>query len=186
MSDGGDGFGEVLARLLDVKAMAAATIDAAHRPRDAQWWWQSKKSIAIIESAQVIGLALLPPKRFHPFQLDTFGLGLVIQAALSQHPEQILIGIGGSATNDGGFGLARALGWKFLDGAGREISAWTKLESLHALVEAPGPPNLVRLLSPLMCKTLLGPPGASRIYGPQRSSSGRHGPCGSMLAAVGE
>jgi glycerate kinase len=169
MSDGGDGFGEVLARLLDVKARTTATIDAAHRPRDAQWWWQSKKSIAIIESAQVIGLALLPPKRFHPFQLDTVGLGLVIQAALSQHPEQILIGIGGSATNDGGFGLARSLGWKFLDGAGRKISAWTKLESLHALVEAPGPAKPCEIAVAVDVQNpLLGPSGASRIYGPQK------------------
>src|SRR5262245_3566605 len=70
MSDGGDGFGEVLASLLSVQARATRTVDAAHRPCDATWWWEATARTAIIESARVIGLALLPPKHYHPFDLD--------------------------------------------------------------------------------------------------------------------
>src|ERR1044071_10178328 len=72
MSDGGDGFGEVLSRLLKVEERTLATVDAAHTPLQAKWWWDSGTGTAIIESARIIGLALLPAKKFHPFDLDTF------------------------------------------------------------------------------------------------------------------
>src|SRR5208282_5534663 len=81
MSDGGDGFGEVLSTLLEAQARRQPTLDALHRPLRGTWWWQAKEKIAIVESANVIGLAMLPPKKFHPFQLDTFGLGKLLLAA---------------------------------------------------------------------------------------------------------
>src|SRR5206468_11929707 len=102
MSDGGDGFGEVLVRLLKLQERTIATLDAAHAPLQAKWWWDPKTRTAIIESAKIIGLALLPTKKFHPFDLDTFGLGAVLQAAADINARQCLMGIGGSATNDGG------------------------------------------------------------------------------------
>ena len=88
---------------------------------------------AIIESAAVIGLAMLPPRRFHPFQLDTLGLGAVVRAAASRGARRCLMGIGGSATNDGGFGLARALGWEFLDRRAKSIERWTGLGRLERI-----------------------------------------------------
>src|ERR1700756_1294305 len=108
MSDGGDGFGEVLSGLLHAKKIAVKTVDAAHRPIRAHWWWEAKSKTAIVESANVIGLALLPSKKFHPFQLDTLGLGAVIRAAVKRGAKHCFVGIGGSATNDAGFGVARA------------------------------------------------------------------------------
>src|SRR6266446_8426993 len=81
MSDGGDGFGEVLGRLLKVEEQTIATLDAAHRPLQAKWWWDRAAATAIIESAKIVGLAILPPKKFHPFDLDTFGLGAALAAA---------------------------------------------------------------------------------------------------------
>jgi len=102
----------------------------AHRSARARWWWEPKSRTAIIESAEVIGLA--KHRGFHPFELDTFGLGAVIRAAAVKGARRCLIGIGGSATNDGGFGVARALGWKFLDAQGEPITSWTRL---HTLVE---------------------------------------------------
>ena len=118
MSDGGDGFGEVTSALLRARVQRVKTVDAAHRPCVARWWWEPRTRTAIIESAAVIGLAMLPPRRFHPFQLDTLGLGAVVRAAREKGGRRCLMGIGGSATNDGGFGLARALGWEFLDRSG--------------------------------------------------------------------
>ena len=64
---------------------------------------------------------MLPPKQFHPFRLDTFGLGSVLRAAAKRGARRCLVGIGGSATNDGGFGVACALGWKFLNREGKRI-----------------------------------------------------------------
>ena len=130
MSDGGDGFGEVLSQLLGAKRRSVNTVDAAHRPCKATWWFEPRSRTAVVESANVIGLAMLRPGEFHPFELDTFGLGAVLCAAHTAGAKQVLIGIGGSATNDGGFGLARALGWEFRDERGHLIEQWTALRTL--------------------------------------------------------
>src|SRR5256884_5548384 len=114
MSDGGDGFGEVLGRLLKVEEQTVATLDPAHSPREANWWWDPKARTAIIESAKIIGLALLPPNKFHPFDLDTFGLGAALQSAADMGAKHCLMGIGGSATNHGGFCLPPPRGGMFL------------------------------------------------------------------------
>lgn len=169
MTDGGDGFGEVISRLLQARIQRVKAVDAAHRPCTARWWWEPKKKTAIIESAAVIGLAMLPPGQFHPFELDTLGLGLVIRAAAAKGARRCLMGIGGSATNDGGFGLARALGWEFLDRNARLIERWTGLDKL-AKIRAPSPPHdLSQLLVAVDVQNpLLGPRGATRVYGPQK------------------
>jgi len=144
-------------------------VDAAHRPCTARWWWEPKTKTAIIESANVIGLAMLPSGKFHPFELDTFGLGAVIRAAAAKGARRCFIGIGGSATNDGGFGMARALGWKFFDAEDRVIERWT---DLHRLIRVRTPKSrkwfdeivvAVDVQNPL-----LGVRGATRVYGPQK------------------
>ena len=169
MSDGGDGFGDVMGRLLDAKVQHTRTIDAAHRPCEVKWWWQAKVKTAIVESAAVIGLAMLPSKKFHPFQLDTSGLAAVVQAAARKGARCCLIGIGGSATNDAGFGLARATGWEFLDFDGRPIERWTGLDKLKHIRA----PKLRGWFDELLVAVdvqnpLLGPRGATRVYGPQK------------------
>src|SRR5262245_4647458 len=124
MSDGGDGFGEIISRLLAAKIQRVKTIDAAHRPLVAHGRWGPKSKLAIIESAKVIGLALLPAGKYHPFNLDTVGLGAVLRATQGKGAKRCMVGIGGSATNDAGFGMARSLGWQFLDRRGDEIGTW--------------------------------------------------------------
>ncbi len=169
MSDGGDGFGEVTSALLHARSQCVKAVDAAHRPCTATWWWESRTKTAIIESAGVIGLAMLPPKRFHPFQLDTLGLGAVVRAAAKKGAVRCLIGIGGSATNDGGFGLARALGWQFLDRKGQLLERWTDLHRLDR-IRAPRRRRWFarNLVATDVQNRLLGPCGASRVYGPQK------------------
>jgi len=169
MSDGGDGFGVVTSALLQAKAQRVKTVDAAHRPCVARWWWEPRTRTAIIESAAVIGLAMLPPERFHPFQLDTRGLGDVVRAAAGKGAKRCLIGIGGSATNDGGFGLARALDWQFLDRSGQPIECWTDLSRLDRIRA----PQRRRWFARCLVATdvrnpLLGSQGATRVYGPQK------------------
>src|SRR5439155_1962295 len=124
---------EVLGRLLQVDEHTVATLDATHAPLQAKWWWDPKTKTAIIESARIIGLALLPANRFHPFDLDTFGLGPALQAAADLGARHCLMGIGGSATNDGGFGVARSLGWQFLDTHEQPIEQWRQLISLQRI-----------------------------------------------------
>ena len=169
MSDGGDGFGEIISNLIGAKPQRINTVNAAHQPVVAKWWWEPTRKIAVIESAKVIGLAMLPPQQFHPFSLDTFGLGKVLQAASDKGAQTCIIGIGGSATNDAGFGLAQALGWEFFDQEGTEIHSWTKLSTLSR-IERPKRniffKNLIIAVD--VGNTLLGAQGCSRIYGPQK------------------
>lgn len=194
MSDGGDGFGQVLSDLLGAQVQSIRTEDAAHRPCRAKWWWKPETRTTIVESAAVVGLAMLPPGKFHPFQLDTFGLGTVLRAAAARGARRCLVGIGGSATNDAGFGLARAMGWEFLDVSGRPILSWPELHRLRELrppawwrktpagkrtrlgADAPArriTPEPARWFRELIVAVdvqnpLLGARGASRIYGPQK------------------
>jgi glycerate kinase len=168
MSDGGDGFGEVLGSLCRARVQKLTTVDAAGRPCKVSWWYDARTKTAIIESAKVVGLAMLPPGRFHPFELDTFGLGRLLRSASVKGAQRCLVGIGGSATNDGGFGLARALGWQFLDRERELIKDWTKLANLAEI--CPGSKRLFRelIVAVDVDNPLLGRRGCSRIYGPQK------------------
>ena len=169
ITDGGDGFGEVASALLGAREQTVGTLDAAHRPITARWWYEAETRTAVIESAAAIGLALLPPRQFHPFALDTAGLAALVEAAARKGATRCWIGIGGSATNDGGFGLARALGWEFLNRAGESIGQWTGLAALSAQRA----PRRRRWFKELYVAVdvqnrLLGPRGATRVYGPQK------------------
>jgi glycerate kinase len=169
MSDGGDGFGQVLSELRGAVAMPVATVDAAHRPRQAVWWHDREGGTAIIESALVVGLALLPPGEFHPFALDTRGLAEVFHAAQRAGARRCVVGVGGSATNDGGMGLARGMGWRFARADGSEITAAGQLEGLAEILPPPAGDNFDELLVAVDVKNpLLGPNGCSRIFGPQK------------------
>jgi len=168
MSDGGDGFGEVLSILLEARARKLPTRDALHRPLRGTWWWQAKEKIAVVESANVIGLAMLPPKKFHPFQLDTFGLGKLLRTAAKAGAQKCIAGIGGSSTNDGGFGLARSLGWQFFDRAEKELLEWWQLSELAEVRRPPAALSLPLVVAVDVRNPLLGPKGCSRIYGPQK------------------
>lgn len=188
ISDGGDGFGAALAMLLGARARPVRTMDAAHRPHTARWWWVETSKTAIIESANVIGLAMLPPGRFHPFELDTRGLAAVLMAATKRGARRILLGIGGSATNDGGFGMARGLGWRFLDRHGRELTEWTALDALWDLQPPESRPGAEVIVGVDVENRLLGPRGATRVYGPQKGLTPDDFPraerCLKRLAAV--
>jgi len=169
MSDGGEGFGQVLGRLMRAARRSVQTVDAAHRRLTAAWWWDPQTKTAVIESAKAIGLALLPPGQFHPFQLDTFGLGALVLAAHKAGARRCFVGLGGSATNDGGFGLARALGWRFVDAHGAEIETWPALARLASL-RRPRRRSWFSKLSVAVDvqNPLLGRHGATRVYGPQK------------------
>jgi glycerate kinase len=169
MSDGGDGFGAVMRDLLNAKEQRTRAHDAAHRVRTVKWWWEGRTKLSVIESAEAIGLAMLPRGKFHPFALDTFGLGELIQTAAARGAQRCIMGIGGSATNDGGFGMARALGWRFMDGAGEIIEKWTELQRLEHILA----PRRRKLFAELIVAVdvqnpLLGKVGATRVYGPQK------------------
>ena len=168
MSDGGDGFGAILSAALDASPRSTRSFDAAGRPCRVPWWFQPRQKSAIIESARVIGLAMLPPAKYHPFQLDTAGLGRLLISVARRGCSTCLLGIGGSATNDGGFGLARAMGWRFLDRNGRSLERWPHLVRLCKLLPPSEKPTLDIVVATDVRNPLLGPQGASSVYGPQK------------------
>jgi glycerate kinase len=168
MSDGGDGFGEIIGGMMGAEPVTVQTIDAAHRLRDATFWFHAPSGTAIIEAAQVNGLALLPPGKFHPFELDTFGLGKVYLTAAELKATKIIVGIGGSSTNDGGFAFAKALGYQFLNSDDVPIQKWTNLDSLERIHMTAELPLIETIVGVDVQNPLLGPNGASRVYGPQK------------------
>lgn len=187
MSDGGDGFGEVMGRLLGAVPRRVRTVDAAHQRISPTWWYSEGN--AIVESARMIGLAMLPPGKFHPFELDSFGLAQMFQRVANSGSRRCLLGIGGSATNDGGFGMARALGWDFLDNRGDRIEKWVDLGRLRSVRPPDRQDSFPELTVAVDVQNpLLGPKGATGVYGPQKGLRGgdfaKAEACLKQLAAV--
>ncbi len=168
MSDGGDGFGELFALSLGLKERIFPGMDAAGRERDVPVWLDAKSGQAVVETAQSNGLALLPNGQFHPFDLDTYGVGSLLMKLSQAGAKHCLAGIGGSATNDAGFGMARALGWTFFNDDNAEIESWTDLDRLVSInrPEISAWPSIS--VASDVTNPLLGPDGATRVYGPQK------------------
>jgi glycerate kinase len=120
-------------------------------------------------------LALLQPQERNPLHTSTSGTGDLIRAALDRGVRRILVGIGGSATNDGGVGMARALGARFLDRRGRELSEGGGSLGRLARIDLSGlDPRLKAVKVDVACDVdnpLLGPRGAARVYGPQKGAT---------------
>jgi len=127
-----------------------------------------------MEMAQASGLELVPRDKRNPLTATTYGTGELIKAALDEGCRTIIIGIGGSATNDGGAGMAQALGARLLDSSGREISrGGAGLLQLDRIDVAGLDPRLAETEIRVACDVtnpLYGPQGASYIYGPQKGA----------------
>ena len=168
ISDGGDGFGPLLAKILNGILFTAKTQNAVGQAVDAEYWI-TPDGTALIESANTIGLAMLKPRDRRPMENDSAGLGIVLQEAIKAGASRAIVGIGGSATNDGGFGIARQLGWQFLDAAETEITHWPDLARLATIWE----PDNVKAFKKFTVAVdvqnpLLGADGCTRVYGPQK------------------
>ncbi len=132
---------------------------------------------AVIEMAAASGLPLVPQDQRDPTRTTTFGTGELIRAALDQDAQRIILGIGGSATCDGGCGAAQALGVRFIDHQGAAITtpiAGGMLTSIAQLDLAQRDPRLQEVELLIACDVtnpLLGPSGAAHVYGPQKGAS---------------
>ncbi|MEO7003499.1 MAG: glycerate kinase [Ktedonobacterales bacterium] len=126
----------------------------------------------VIEMAAAAGLPLVAPERRDPRLTTTYGVGELIRAALDAGCRRLVIGLGGSATNDGGAGMAQALGARLLDAAGRDLSPGGAALARLARIEVSGlDPRLALARIRVACDVtnpLYGPEGASAIYGPQK------------------
>ncbi len=166
LADGGEGFVATMAAALGGSRQTAWVADPLGRPGAAEWALCG--NMAVLEMAQASGLALLKAAERDPLRANTYGTGALLRAALECGAQRVLIGIGGSATNDGGCGLALALGYHFLDAHGQPITDLPArlLEVVRILAPEPFPIPVA-----VACDVenpLLGPSGATRIYGPQK------------------
>ena len=115
MADGGEGTAETIIRAKHGFWELCKVHDPLGRPLEAHYGVLPFRNVAVIESAQAIGLCLLRENERNPMETSSFGLGEMIADAMEKGYRKILITLGGSATNDGGVGMLRALGYEFLD-----------------------------------------------------------------------
>lgn len=171
MADGGDGFNSVLQHYFHTKPVVVDTVDPLQRPLQASYQWNVNDRVAIIEMATASGLVLLKEKERNPLQTSTYGTGLLIRHALEKGADRIILGLGGSATNDAGIGILFALGFHFIDKTGEELlpvgESLLKIDRIIPPVSLP----IVRIeIAADVENPLYGPDGAAYVYGPQKGA----------------
>jgi glycerate kinase len=177
IADGGEGTVEAMVAATNGKIIPATVTGPLGEPVDAFFGMLggSLQGTAVIEMAAASGLPLVPPERRDPRITTTRGTGELIRRALDLGCRRLLIGIGGSATNDGGAGMAQALGAHLLDEQGQELPpGGAALAQLARIVCDTLDPRLHDTIVQVACDVdnpLCGPHGASAIYGPQKGAT---------------
>ena len=122
MADGGEGTAQVLSNYAKAMPVHVQTIDLYRNPIDAIYGWNEAERLAIIDVASCIGLNLYPKEKRNPMVATSQGVGIVIQDAIQRRCKKIIIGLGGSGTNDGGMGILKAFGAIFYDRNRQELT----------------------------------------------------------------
>lgn len=174
-SDGGDGLLEVLRDIMEGSIQKVKVKDPLGREIVSELCIVEKEKIAAIEMARASGLALLKKHELDPTKTTTLGTGELIKYALDLGVKKIIIGIGGSATNDGGIGVASALGIRFLDKNGKELyPCGGNLIKIQDIDLSGLDPRIKECEIVVVCDVdnpLLGENGATRVYGPQKGAT---------------
>ncbi len=175
MADGGEGTVDAWAACTAAESVTVAVSDPLGRSVEARYAIAPTKRTAVIELAAASGLPLLRPAERNPRTTSTFGTGELVRDALDRGVRHLILGIGGSATNDGGTGFATALGARFLDARGRVLPpGGAALARLSAIDLSGLDKRLAKTRFEVACDVanpLCGPTGASAVYGPQKGAS---------------
>jgi glycerate 2-kinase len=175
VADGGDGLTEVMQAALGGELLWATVAGPRKQPVAAPFCMISSRNLAVVEMARASGLALLPKTLQDPTRATTLGTGELIRAALDAGAQQVIVGIGGSATCDGGIGMAAALGFRFLDKQGAVVDpVGGSLEAIAAIDRQNIDPRLKGLSVLVACDVtnpLIGENGASAVYAPQKGAT---------------
>jgi len=175
VADGGDGTMQALVDGTGGQAFTSTVTGPLGQPLEAQWGVMGDGRTAVIEMALASGLALVPQRRRNPQATTTFGTGQILGEALDRGFTRIIVGLGGSATNDGGAGMATALGARFLDAAGNPLDAGGSALARLARIEAdglhPGLAGASVIAATDVTNPLCGPDGASAVFGPQKGAT---------------
>src|SRR6266513_3695420 len=186
MADGGEGTAEVICNAYGGSWLQCKAHDPLGREIDACYGWISDNKLAVMEMSEAAGMRRLPESERDPVRANTFGVGEMILDASDRGAKEIIIGLGGSATNDGGFGMARALGFRFFFDADEvthgvsELAKLTRIETPVAAGVSPGnsrtqptrlPPQLKIMAAVDVRNPLHGDNGATRVFGPQKGAT---------------
>lgn len=175
MADGGDGTLLAIVAATGGQSVPCRVTDPLGRRIRSLLGLTGGGKTAVIEMALASGLALLKPQERNPMLTTTRGTGELIRAALDRGVQEIIIGIGGSATNDGGMGMARALGARFLDACNRELPDRGGALGQLARIDVSGLDARLKDTTILVAcdvdNPLCGPRGAAQVYGPQKGAT---------------
>jgi len=176
MADGGHGTLDALLGATSGQRFTARVADPLGETIDAAWGVTGgERLIAVVEMAQASGLTLVPEGRRTPLLTTTYGTGQLIAAALDASHRHIIVGVGGSATSDGGAGAAQALGARLLDGNGHDIPRGAEgllaIDAIDLSARHPALAGTVIEVATDVSNPLTGPTGAAYTYGPQKGAT---------------
>ena len=175
MADGGEGTMQALVDATNGQIFSKKVRNPLGLVTDAKFGILGDQETAVIEMAQASGLQYVNTETANPLITSTYGTGELIKAVLDKNVKRIIIGLGGSATNDGGAGMAQALGVKLLDIAGNELEPGggnlNHLIKIEAQNIDPRLKNVEIILASDVTNPLTGPDGASEIFGPQKGAT---------------
>jgi glycerate kinase len=175
MADGGEGTVDAVVQAAGGTLVSHTVSDPLGNPVEARFGLIQNGKVAVIEMAAASGLALVPPDRRDPCKTSTYGTGELLVCALDSGVEDIIIGVGGSATNDGGAGMAQALGYRLTNKRGEELGpGGARLVQLDRIDGSGRHPRLEAVNVYVACDVnnpLCGPNGASAVYGPQKGAT---------------
>jgi glycerate kinase len=174
LADGGDGLLDIIRHYTDARPRYMQVQDPLSRTISSSWLLSADGSTAFIEMAKASGLHLLRPSEYDCLLASTYGTGQLIGEAIRSGVKEIVIGIGGSATNDGGIGMAAALGLRFLDKDGKDLPPSGKSLIHIAKIDVgkrPAWPGIRFRVASDVQNPLCGPQSASRVYAPQKGAT---------------
>jgi len=175
LADGGEGTVQAMTAATGGRMVSISVTGPLGTAVDAFYGLTGDGRTAIIEMAAASGLMLVPPGQRNPLLTTSYGTGELIRAALAAGVSRMVVGIGGSATNDGGAGMLQALGMRLLDAEDRELGFGGGALGRLARMDAAGlDPRLVEVAIDVACDVenpLLGAQGASAVFGPQKGAT---------------
>ena len=175
LADGGEGTAEALVTATQGRMLTAKVTGPMGEMVEASWGILGDDITGVIEMAAASGLPLVEPSRRNPLLATTYGTGELMRAALDAGCTKLIVGLGGSATNDGGAGMAQALGAELLDEQGRQIGRGGATLASLAKIKTGGMDERLKGLDVQVASDvdnpLCGPDGASAIYGPQKGAT---------------
>lgn len=175
LADGGEGTVEALTRGMNGRYEKITVTDPLGRPTDAVYGILEDLHTAIIEMSAAAGITLIDAKDRNPMNTTTYGVGELIKDAIGKGCRHFFIGIGGSATNDGGIGMLQALGYGMLDTEGKQVSLGAKgLAELVSITDEDVLPELKKCTFQIACDVknpLCGEKGCSAVFGPQKGAT---------------